>query len=41
MHYFLRPICYQIFGQLLGYHQAVKRGMDPAKPPDLDFYVTL
>jgi glucosamine--fructose-6-phosphate aminotransferase (isomerizing) len=41
MHYFLRPIFYQIFGQLMGYHQAIKRGMDPAKPPDLDFFVTL
>jgi glucosamine--fructose-6-phosphate aminotransferase (isomerizing) len=37
----LKPVFYQLFGQLIGYHQAVKKGIDPSNPKNLDYCVTL
>ncbi len=34
-----KPIFYQLFGQLIGYHQAVKKGIDPTNPRNLDYCV--
>lgn len=36
----IKPIFYQIFGQLIGYHQALKKGIDPSNPKNLDYCVT-
>jgi len=35
-----RPIFYILFGQLLGYHQAIRKGINPSFPRNLDFVVT-
>ncbi len=33
-------VYYQLFGQLAGYYQALKKGIDPSNPPNLDYCVT-
>ena len=35
-----RPIFYQVFSQLIGYHNALKKGINPTNPKNLDYYVT-
>jgi len=35
-----RPIFYQVFGQLIGFHNALKKGINPTNPENLDYYVT-
>ena len=35
-----KPIFYQVFGQLIGYHNALKKGFDPSNPENLDYFVT-
>ncbi len=37
----IKPIFYQLFGQLIGYHQAVKKEINPTNPRNLDYCVTL
>ncbi|MCL6087710.1 MAG: SIS domain-containing protein [Actinobacteria bacterium] len=34
-------IIYTLFGQLIGYYQALKKKLDPSKPRNLEFYVPL
>ena len=34
-----KPVFYQIFGQLIGYHQGLKKGRDPSNPKELDYCV--
>lgn len=36
-----KTVFYQLFGQLIGYYQAIKKGIDPTKPKNLDYYVTI
>jgi glucosamine--fructose-6-phosphate aminotransferase (isomerizing) len=33
-------VYYQLFGQLAGFYQALKKGIDPSNPPNLDYCVT-
>ena len=35
-----RPIFYQVFDQLIGYRNALKKGINPTNPKNLDYYVT-
>ncbi len=35
-----KAIFFQIFGQLIGYHQASKKGINPSNPKNLDYCVT-
>jgi glucosamine--fructose-6-phosphate aminotransferase (isomerizing) len=34
-------IPFQLFGQLLGYHQALKKGINPSRPRGLEYVVTI
>ena len=36
-----KTVFYQLFGQLIGYYQAIKKGIDPTNPKNLDYYVTI
>lgn len=36
-----KTVFYQLFGQLIGYYQAIKKGIDPTNPKNLDYCVTI
>ncbi len=36
-----KTVFYQLFGQLIGYYQAVKKGIDPTNPKNLDYCVKI
>jgi len=37
----LQPVFFQIFGQLIGYHQAIKKNINPSNPRHLEYVVTI
>lgn len=37
----LRPVYFQLFSQLIGYYQAVKKNIDPSNPRNLDYCIIL
>ncbi len=37
----LQPVYFQIFGQLIGYHQAIKKNINPSNPRYLEYVVTI
>ncbi|MES0340961.1 MAG: SIS domain-containing protein [Candidatus Humimicrobiaceae bacterium] len=37
----LQTVFFQIFGQLIGYHQAVKKNINPSSPRNLDYVVKI
>ncbi len=36
-----KTVFYQLFGQFIGYYQAIKKGIDPTNPKNLDYCVTI
>lgn len=36
-----KVVFYQLFGQLIGYFQAIKKGINPTNPKNLDYFVVL